>query len=145
MVERGDEVTHIELSADETARLEANARRVLCWRGDGSASRGRSIITITYDGDRGLVVTVTPREIRICHPTIKWKGPHTPVRSVRTWRKLRANAVSDAELVELLGAGIEARRRQFKKCRLCTGEFPPEHRHGSVCHGCAEAHLGVLH
>jgi hypothetical protein len=145
MVERGDEVEHLELTGDELARLDANVGRVLAWR-SGQSERRPSSTDIAYDGDRGIIVRVAPKTIEIRHPSINWQGAHTPTPSTVVWRRIRADAVSDAVLAGLLERGIVARRRQFRKCRYCGHAFPPEHRHEtSVCHGCAEHHLGIVY
>jgi len=133
-------------TADGLRVVERNALRVLACCPCCILERTRDVIQLSVPGDRGIVVVVTPEAIEIRLPTVEWTmGAYGPADSSRLWRRLGADRVSDDQLRELLERAVQVRAAQFKPCRWCHARLPPEHRHGAVCHDCAEKHLGHLH
>jgi hypothetical protein len=91
-----------------------------------------------------LLVTAEALELRL--PTVEWPTPYAPTASTRLWKRaLWSRLGNDVALRALVDAAFEKRRREFVACRYCRRPTPPEHRHGRVCHGCAETHLGIVH
>jgi hypothetical protein len=103
------------LPAEGLRTVEALALRVLERLPFGEVGRTRDVIQIDDGGEEGVCIVIA------------------------------AEHLSDEVLDELLAAARRARGAQFRRCRFCGERFPPERRHGDVCHGCAEKHLGVIH
>ncbi|MDA2929037.1 hypothetical protein MYX84_03650 [Acidobacteria bacterium AH-259-O06] len=98
------------------------------------------------DGEKGIVIAITPEAIEFRLPTIEWTmGSHGPASSSQLWKRAVAEDIQDSELEELIKRALRARRREFKRCQYCGELVPPEHRiEKDVCHGCASKHLGVV-
>lgn len=126
--------------------VERNALRVLrCMPGAG-LSRTRDVIQAELWGEEGIVVLVTAEAFEIRLPTIEWTmGAYGPADASRLWKRVRADALSDGQLLDLIEAGLEARRAEFVACRFCGRLFPVEHRSGDACHDCASRHLGIVY
>jgi len=87
--------------------------------------------------ERRVTLLVTAEALALRLPTIEWTGgPHSPAESTRLWKRV---------LWRLIDAAFEKRRRELVRCRFCQEPTPPEHRHGRVCHGCAEGRVGMVH
>lgn len=126
--------------------VERNAERVMALMPGGSIERTRDSIQIDTGGERGLVILVTPEAIELRLPTVEWTGgSHGPATSSRLWRRLKLEKLSDESLSELLQKAFAARAAEFKKCRYCGEFFPPEHRTGRACHGCASDQEGIVY
>ena len=131
-------------------RLGAELRFILP---EATVERTRDVIQFTcfeFDypeelGDYGIILLLLPDFIDIRLPSTDWVTPYTPIPSSSFWKRIEISSVSEDELPKLVEQGRKARRRQFKKCKYCEKRFPPEHRHGDVCHGCAEGKLGIVH
>jgi len=116
-------------------------------------TRTRDAIQIDIQSDDGVVVLLTPQHIEVRLPTVDWtKGSHGPVPSSILWKRRKLNgfwgegsAGVNPELKALILEGIERRQSQFKKCRFCKQLVSIEHRIGTVCHGCASKHLGIVY
>lgn len=99
-----------------------------------------------FDTLEGIVVLVNSESLEIRLPTIEWThGSHGPVAATRLWRRIEGADLDDSALRHALREAAEARRGEFSPCRFCGERVAIEHRHGDVCHGCAERHLGVVH
>ena len=120
---------------------------------EATIERTRDVIQITCPEadypevlqDYGIILFLMPGYLEICLPSVDWVTPYSPIRSSSSWKRLDLNSVNEDELPELIEQGRKARRQQFKKCKYYEMNFPLEHRHGDVCHGCAESELGVVH
>jgi hypothetical protein len=136
---------HDRYPSDGLRSVEHNAQRVLGLLSDAVVERTRDCIQIDSGGDEGIVVLVTAEAIELRLPTVEWTmGAYGPAAASGLWKRI-STSVSDAELASMLGEAKDARQSEFVRCRFCEQRFPPERRHGDVCHGCAERHLGVVH
>ena len=132
--------------ADGLRQVERNALRVLDLLPLGRLTRTRDVIQIDDAGDVGISVLVTAEVIEFRLPTVEWTvGAYGPAFATRLWKRYRFAALSDKSLERLIRAARDARRNEFIPCRYCQRLVPPEHRHGDVCHGCAERHEGIVH
>jgi len=108
--------------------------------------RTRDAIQIQIDDERGIVVLVTPEAFEFRVPTVEWTcGAYGPAESSRLWRRIESDEIEEGDLDELLREALAARAAEFVKCRHCGERFPPEHRTGGACHGCASLHDGVVY
>ena len=101
-------------------------------------------------GERGIVVHIWHDRIEARLPTIVWAGGvFDPVPACHTHRTIAASEATLGELMTAFRRARRARAGQFRRCHYCGRSIPPEHRDRmdgmTVCHGCAEEHLGVLH
>ena len=127
-------------------RVEANALEVMDRVPVSEMQRTRDAVEVHVGGEVEIVVIVTAEALELRLPTVEWtKGAYGPVPASRLWKRVKWEDNTAERLVELVEAAMAKRRSEFKPCRFCHREFPPEHRHGSVCHGCAERHMGVVH
>jgi len=127
-------------------RVERHALGVLAHLPHAQVTRTRDAIEIAAGQERGLVVLVSPEAIEFRLPTVEWTmGAYGPAPSSRLWKRVRAEKVSDQGLGTLIQEASEARRLEFRDCKYCGTSFPPERRHGDVCHACAERHEGIVH
>ena len=133
-------------------RLDRLAVRIMELAPDARLERTRDAYQICSGDEDGVVLLVTCEAIEFRLPTVEWTGgAYGPVGTSRLWKrvsleKLTTTGELDAEaFFGLLAAAKRKRASEFKKCRFCKKSFPPEHRHGDVCHGCAEQHLGIVH
>ncbi|MDP9469240.1 MAG: hypothetical protein M3Q71_01030 [Chloroflexota bacterium] len=108
------------------------------WTDDGE-------LEVISGGDDGIVVRLVTDGVEVRLPTVVWQGVHTPLPATRPWRSVSWSDATDDRLRALFAKGKEARRAEFRPCRFCRERVPPEHRHGDICHSCAEQHLGVVH
>ena len=95
--------------------------------------------------DYGVIIFLMPDYLEVCLPSTDWVTPYLPIPTSTSWKRFEINSINEDGLLELVEQGRKARRRQFRRCKYCEKKFPPEHRHGNVCHGCAERELGVVH
>ena len=73
-----------------------------------------------------------------------WSGPHTPTLEWVTYRRWKT-LPTDERLKRAREAAL-AKRAFFRKCELCNETTNIGHMHNSsVCQGCAETKLGVVH
>ena len=114
-----------------------------------TAALTRTRDVLQFDVERGdsritLLVTAEALELRL--PTVEWPTPYLPIPSTRLWKRVAWSRIGDDQALQaLIDGAFEARRREFVPCRFCHEATPAEHRHGRVCHGCAEGHLGIVH
>lgn len=101
--------------------------------------------TLAIGGDRGVVIRFAGAEVQALLPTVVWLHPHVPTSALIRHRTAVASELDDEGLRSFIAACMRDREAQFRPCRICRELVPPEHRHGDVCHGCAERHLGVCH
>jgi len=135
-----------EYPAEGRRRVEENALRVLDCLPHALVRRTRDVIELDRGDERGIVVLVTAEAFEFRLPTTEWTmGAYGPAESSRLWRRVETDDLDDKGLAQLVKKALRARAAQFKGCRYCGKEFPPEHRHGRVCHGCAERHEGGVH
>jgi hypothetical protein len=133
--------------------FEEVADKVLKFLPDARLSRTRDAIQVDYDGERGIIILITPESIEIRLPTTEWTmGSHGPALSSRLWKRMNISRIRDMEEIDLLdkvqdliSAGLQHRQREFKKCRFCGKEYSPEHMTKRACHGCASKHLGIVY
>jgi hypothetical protein len=132
--------------SDGSLKVEINAKRVLNLLPTSTVERTRDCIQIDYEGEKDIVILVTPESIELRLPTVEWTmGAYGPAASSRFWKHIESKT-TDEELENLLEEALKKRRSEFKDCQYCRNSFPPEHRHSEdVCHGCAEKYLGVVH
>ena len=133
-------------------RVDRLAIQIMGLLPDASLERTRDTFEITSGGEEGVVLLVTEEAIEFRLPTVEWTGgAYGPVATSRLWKRVSVEKITEmgeldaTAFLSLLTAARKKRASQFKKCRFCKESFPPEHRHGDVCHGCAEKHLGVVH
>lgn len=128
-------------------RVEALALMVLEYLPDAQLTRTRDAIQIEHGGEQGIVVLVTAEAVELRLPTVEWTcGAYGPAPSSRLWKRVRAEALFDGklELGSLLTRARDARAREFRSCKYCRESVAIEHRHGNVCHGCAERYEGIV-
>jgi len=132
--------------ADGLRRVEQSAMRVLTHLPGGRLERTRDAIQIDQGGENGIVVLVTAEAVEFRLPTVEWtRGAYGPAQASRLWKRVKTERLSDELLESLIRQALDTRAREFRKCKYCREVFPSERRHGNVCHGCAVAHLGVVH
>jgi hypothetical protein len=134
--------------ADGLRLVESLAIRVLDCLPNAEVSRTRDAIQIETGEEEGVVVLVTAEAVEMRLPRVEWTcGAYGPAPSSRLWKRVKAEKIHDGEidLLDLLCKAQSARRREFRKCRYCKKLIPAEHRHGNVCHGCAERYMGCVH
>lgn len=108
----------------------------------------RDVFQFTECGETetGIVVLVTTESVELRLPTVEWtSGAYGPVETSRLWKRVKWTALKNGQLAKLIATARGARQREFRPCKFCRKRFPVEHRHGSVCHGCAEKQQGVVH
>ena len=135
----------LALSNDYPRRFEEQAMEVLRLFPEAAVERTRDVIQINVRDTRGIVLLLTPETLELRLPTVEWHGPHSPALSSSLWKRVKWGNMSRRRLQKLCDEALRAREELFKHCRFCGREFPPEHRHDDVCHGCAERELGVVH
>jgi hypothetical protein len=111
--------------------------------------RTRDVIQFEVREEPGLVLLVTPDAIEFRLPTVEWThGSHGPAPSSRYWKRIKvpdSGQLNEKRIQSLIDEARSVRAAEFVICRYCGENFPPEHRHDDVCHGCAERHMGVVH
>jgi hypothetical protein len=139
----GDEArnhAHTSYEDKHPTRVELHAKAVARAFPLAVTSRTRDVIQMDIDGDRGCSVILTAEAAEIRLPTVEWTcGAYGPRTSTRFWK--RRSFPRDRTYSRVLGlikAAVAARKAEFLECRFCGREFPPEHRMGDRCHGCAE-------
>ena len=147
MDERRDRIDPERLYPTDGLRgVEALALRVLERLPGGVVSRTRDVIQIDDGGEEGICLLITAEALELRLPSVEWTcGSYGPAASSFLWRRVKWEGLSDEKLDLLLAAARRARQAQYRKCRFCGNRLSPEHRHGNVCHGCAEKHLGIVH
>lgn len=135
------------LSDESMRRFEQEALELLEFFPDATISRTRDAIQIDIRGESGIVLILTPEACELRLPTVSWVHPHVPIRLSKLGQRILWGKMSrDKTLKDLCNEMLRVREDEYKLCRFCGREFPPEHRHSDdVCHGCAERHLGVVH
>lgn len=129
---------------DELARAEQTEAKVL--NRLHSECVFEHMVQITEPGERGLSIFIRPDTIEISFTVIVWSGPHNLIPSTRLWRRIDREGLTDDGVRKLLAKARKARAAEFRTCRYCRKEYPPEHRHShNVCHGCAEKYQGIVH
>ena len=125
--------------------VERNALRVLELLPLGRLTRTRDAIQIDDGDEAGISVLITAEAIELRLPTVEWtKARLWSCTASRLWKRIRLATLSDKRLQSLICTARETRRSEFINCRYCKRPVPPEHRHGDVCHGCAELHEGIV-
>lgn len=99
---------------------------------------------LAINGEKGVIVVEGDTSIDIHLPTIRWVTPGTPEPSSDLWRSISLAGLTLEALASLVSRGLRARAAQYRRCRYCHQTYPPEHRNGTVCHSCAERHLGIV-
>ncbi len=91
-----------------------------------------------------VIVRVGSKGIEIMEARIDWSDPSRPVRKAHAFANvaLRARATRVAELI---AKAYGHRLSCYRWCPMCQRTMEPEHMHDSICHGCAEKYLGVVH
>ncbi len=126
--------------------LNASERRVVALLPEGEIRwNDQGELEVVSGGNQGIVVRLVADGVEVRLPTVVWHGAHTPIATTRYWRRISWADATDDRLIALFDKGKKARRSEFRPCRFCRERVPLEHRHGDVCHGCAERHLGVIH
>jgi hypothetical protein len=128
--------------------VERNALRLIAlWPCDWEVERARDVIQLSFGGQMGLVVIVTSEAFEFRVPSVEWTmGPYGPAASSRPWKRIACDRVSDHHLRSLIETALAERSSEFKTCKYCGRDFPPEYRHADdVCHCCAERYLGIVH
>jgi hypothetical protein len=78
---------------------------------------------------------------------VAWNGPAEPARLLQD--AVHVPFVSRSALTDALTHTRAARERQLLVCDLCAQRFVPGQAHQmdgrTVCHGCAESRLDVVH
>ena len=111
--------------------------------------RTRDVIQIEVRTEPGLVLVVTAESIELRLPTTEWtRGAYAPAPSSRYWKRIKvpgSGQLNKKRMESLIEEAQGVRAAEFLTCRFCRKDFPPEHRHDDVCHGCAEQHMGIVH
>ncbi len=126
-------------------QVEENALRVLRFVPLRVLTRTRDAIQIDDGDETRITVLITAEAIELRLPTVEWATPYSPVSASRLWKRVRFASLTDRRLRKLIEEARETRRAEFVPCQYCQRSVPPEHRHGDVCHGCAERYEGVVH
>lgn len=127
--------------------VEERALDILAHLQAPAVTRTRDAIEISSGGEKGVVLLVTAEALELRLPTVEWThGSHGPADASRLWRRVEWEDLQPGEYGDLIGAAMNARQMEFRQCKYCKREFPPEHRESDdVCHGCSERHEGVVH
>jgi hypothetical protein len=138
---------HGKYGSEGLTRVEANARGLMQLLAVTRMERTRDVFDLHVGGDEdGAVVIVTAEAVELRLPTVEWTcGAYGPALTSRFWKRVKWSDAAPEQISEMTQKALAKRRAEFKPCRFCGREFPPEHRHGNVCHGCAEKHLHVVH
>lgn len=132
--------------ADGMREAEEHALMLLALLPGAVLERTRDVIQINYQGEEGMVALVTAESLELRLPKIEWTcGAYGPAASSRLWKRILWSKIKAGDLERILHRALEARRLEFKPCKYCGERFPPDRRHGNVCHGCAEKHEGIVH
>ena len=91
-----------------------------------------------------VIVRVGAGGIEIMEAGIDWSNPSCPMTKGNPFAKvaLRARATRVAELI---AKAHGHRVSSYRWCPMCQGRMEPEHMLDSICQGCAEKYLGVVH
>ena len=116
---------------------------------DSILERTRDVIQIETRDEPGVVLLVTAESIELRLPTTEWtQGAYAPAPSSRYWKRTKVPSPGKLNMKKvkaLIDEARSVRAAEYVACRFCGKKCPPEHRHGDVCHGCAERHLGIVH
>lgn len=127
-------------------RLESRTQQIVDLVPGCEITRTTEMIQIRFGSMEGIVVLVTPEAYEIRLPTIEWTyGAYGPAAVTRLWRRIEGTEIDESALRKAIEDAEAARRGEFSPCRFCGERVAIEHRHGDVCHGCAERRLGVVH
>lgn len=134
------------LSDTDRRPFEEQATNVLRFFPEATIARTRDAIQLNVHSERGIVLLLTPEALEVRLPTVEWThGAYGPAASSTLWQRVLWESISTADVYALCMDALSVREKQFVPCRFCGREFPPEHRHDDVCHGCAERELGIVH
>jgi hypothetical protein len=111
--------------------------------------RTRDVYQFTVEDPEGFIVIVTPDSVEFRLPTVEWTwgyaGPVASSRLLKRVNLLRGTALDDKKLGSLIRNAQRKRKAETITCAFCGKPTPPEHAHGTACHGCSEKHLGIVH
>ena len=132
---------------DNLTVIEKNALKILKHLKGSSVERTSDSIQINYNDLKGIVVLVTNEAFEIRIPTIEWAGgSYDPVQTSDLWKRYEFKEINDDEIGQLLNHGLDEQKKHIRTCSHCKKEFYESQMHSeTVCHGCAERELGVLH
>lgn len=107
--------------------------------------------TVLVGGDPyEAVVRITDEEVSVSLFHLRWEGSHEfrihPIGLAGLrWDRLPSSSTRTA-IRCLIKAASDMRRATFKACQYCERICPPESMDGgTVCHGCQERVLGIVH
>lgn len=128
-------------------QLEKNALKILKHLEGAIVERTSDSIQINYNDLKGITVLVTSEAFEIRLPTIEWAGgAYDPVQTSDLWKRIEIEEINDDEIQGLLHLGLKEQVKHLGTCEYCKKEFHESQMDGeTVCHGCAERELGVLH
>lgn len=134
------------LSDTDRRQFEEQATNVLRFFPESTVERTRDAIQLNVQGERGIVLLLTPEALEVRLPTVEWThGAYGPASSSNLWQRVLWEGIDTADVYAFCTEALQMRIAQFVPCRFCGRAFPPEQRHDDVCHGCAERELGIVH
>lgn len=135
--------------SDCLRRVEQYALDVLQLLPGARVSRTRDVIQLEVGADEGIVVLVTAEALELRLPTVEWTcGAYGPAPASRLWKRVTWSKIErgQADLAQLLAAAQAARTAEFRTCKYCSRQVPPEHMHSrTVCQSCASTHEGIVY
>jgi hypothetical protein len=76
---------------------------------------------------------------------VEWAGPSQPEWRLRSVTHVLCGEGA-AELGHAVARAESRRQRALRRCKYCGAQLVPGRMHSAtICHGCAEQHLGVVH
>jgi len=82
---------------------------------------------------------------QIYHSMVFWPHPHTPELRLELWKTINIVYEENLEINDLIDLARKERKSQFAVCKDCKRLVHSSHRHGNICHGCAERFHGIVH
>lgn len=117
-----------------------------------SIERTRDVFQL--DSRHGVVALVTAEALELRLETVEWtRGSYGPAKASRLWKRLPWNPRWEADaaaLQELIAEAVRKADEELEACGYCGKRLEsalliPGHQiPGSICHGCATRHEGVV-
>ena len=91
-----------------------------------------------------VIVRVTADKLVILEAGWDWADSHRVVRKGQPFAKVPPRS-SPTRVAELIAMAWSKRLSQYRWCPRCQRRREPEFMHASICGGCAERVLGIVH
>ncbi len=112
-----------------------------------SVEQRKSSVTMVGGEPGEVIVRITATTVKILAFTVKWDGPHNPVR---VGVPVATVNLDESDLEAAVSAAIKKARTDrlatYRVCTRCNETNPPEWMHDDqTCQSCAERYLGVVY